>query len=196
MVWRVKPRIAQCQELRRASSIECRDGGAARTGNDFGLTFILVLLPQEQQRSQAADDEQMNMRAVFLHVVGDALGSVIVIMSALVIMFVPVSLLFGFDLQWSLALFNSIWCFHWFSLMKLVFFRFSWIKLMFFPDLFELIWRFTDFFEYILCFHRLNGINLMFSLSWTNLCFHWFSWINLMCLPIYLNNSVFSALFK
>ena len=31
---------------------------------------------------------QLNMRGVFLHVLGDALGSVIVVISALIIMFV------------------------------------------------------------------------------------------------------------
>ena len=36
----------------------------------------------------AASSSQLNMRGVFLHVLGDALGSVIVIISALIIMFV------------------------------------------------------------------------------------------------------------
>ena len=35
-----------------------------------------------------ASSAQLNMRGVFLHVLGDALGSVVVIVSALVIMFV------------------------------------------------------------------------------------------------------------
>lgn len=36
-------------------------------------------------------EEHMNMRAVFLHVLGDALGSVIVMISATVLWLVPVS---------------------------------------------------------------------------------------------------------
>ena len=36
----------------------------------------------------SASSAQLNMRAVFLHVLGDALGSVIVIVSALIIWFV------------------------------------------------------------------------------------------------------------
>ena len=36
----------------------------------------------------SASSSQLNMRAVFLHVLGDALGSVIVIISALIIWFV------------------------------------------------------------------------------------------------------------
>lgn len=39
------------------------------------------------------------MKAVFLHVLGDALGSVIVMISATVLWFVPVSISYGNDAQ-------------------------------------------------------------------------------------------------
>eukprot|EP00057_Strongylocentrotus_purpuratus_P016184 XP_011670658.1 PREDICTED: zinc/cadmium resistance protein isoform X5 [Strongylocentrotus purpuratus] len=40
-----------------------------------------------KQRKHEASAQQLNMRGVFLHVLGDALGSVVVIISALVVMF-------------------------------------------------------------------------------------------------------------
>jgi len=41
---------------------------------------------------QEIPEAQMNMKAVFLHVLGDALGSVIVMISATIVLLVPVSL--------------------------------------------------------------------------------------------------------
>ena len=45
----------------------------------------------------AASSAQLNMRGVFLHVLGDALGSVIVIISALVIKYVKGQWVFKVD---------------------------------------------------------------------------------------------------
>ncbi|XP_076809498.1 proton-coupled zinc antiporter SLC30A1-like isoform X2 [Clavelina lepadiformis] len=44
---------------------------------------------QKRVQMDTTDAQQMNMRAVFLHVLGDALGSVIVMISATVVIFVP-----------------------------------------------------------------------------------------------------------
>ena len=45
----------------------------------------------------AASASQLNMRGVFLHVLGDALGSVIVIMSAIILMTVKEKWKYYFD---------------------------------------------------------------------------------------------------
>jgi Co/Zn/Cd efflux system component len=42
--------------------------------------------PKKQRKEQSSDSEQMNIRGVFLHVLADALGSVVVIISAGVIL--------------------------------------------------------------------------------------------------------------
>ncbi len=51
-----------------------------------------------------ATSAQLNMRGVFLHVLGDALGSVVVIVSALIIMFVEDSWRFYVDPALSLVI--------------------------------------------------------------------------------------------
>jgi len=43
----------------------------------------------DSRKVTAHTDDQMNMRGVFLHVLGDALGSVVVIITALVVLYVP-----------------------------------------------------------------------------------------------------------
>ena len=52
------------------------------------ISLIPLSSPTLSLSLPAASSAQLNMRGVFLHVLGDALGSVIVIISALVIMFV------------------------------------------------------------------------------------------------------------
>ncbi|KAH3886005.1 hypothetical protein DPMN_010006, partial [Dreissena polymorpha] len=58
----------------------------------------------DQDSSKMPSSSQMNMRAVFLHVLGDALGSVIVIISALVIKFVDQDWVYYIDPSMSLML--------------------------------------------------------------------------------------------
>lgn len=57
---------------------------ASCSGSDTGLEEVAIEFDEHKVSSSA----QLNMRAVFLHVLGDALGSVIVVISALVIWFV------------------------------------------------------------------------------------------------------------
>ena len=49
-------------------------------------TFFVIFIAQTNSGQQASAS-QLNIRGVYLHVLGDALGSVIVIISALIIMY-------------------------------------------------------------------------------------------------------------
>ena len=53
---------------------------------------------------------QLNMRGVFLHVLGDALGSVIVVISALIIKFVDAEWRYKVDPSLSLVMVTIILC--------------------------------------------------------------------------------------
>ncbi|XP_041463369.1 zinc homeostasis factor 1-like isoform X3 [Lytechinus variegatus] len=53
--------------------------------------------PQRKHSKHDASTSQLNMRGVFLHVLGDALGSVVVIISALVVMFTDGDWVFCID---------------------------------------------------------------------------------------------------
>lgn len=51
-------------------------------------TLCIGLIDIDDMAVTAASSAQLNMRGVFLHVLGDALGSVIVIISALCVTFI------------------------------------------------------------------------------------------------------------
>ena len=69
-----------------------RFGPSIGCQNEFFLVKlnneIQIILTYRSFLSISDSSAQLNMRGVFLHVLGDALGSVIVIISALVIKFV------------------------------------------------------------------------------------------------------------
>ena len=62
---------------------------------DQTITFVPDASAKEETKSPTSvnENEQLNMKAVFLHVLGDALGSVVVIVSAMIIYFAEVSYL-------------------------------------------------------------------------------------------------------
>ena len=51
------------------------------------MTDSSIDLSSEKQHSQTQSAGQLNIHAVYLHILGDALGSVIVMTSALIIMY-------------------------------------------------------------------------------------------------------------
>ncbi|CAH1786402.1 unnamed protein product, partial [Owenia fusiformis] len=65
----------------------CQNGSPAGLENVSLSTETITKSQKKLQKKKAKNSAQLNMRGVFLHVMGDALGSVIVIISALVIWF-------------------------------------------------------------------------------------------------------------
>ena len=55
-------------------------------------SFFADMTLEKKEEQKQTNPEQLNMKGVYLHVLGDALGSVVVLMSALTIYFAEVSL--------------------------------------------------------------------------------------------------------
>jgi len=92
------------------SALADRDGEESEKNGQGNLTSVVVQgqnEPHGHSHSNAKDDAagNLNMRGVFLHVMADALGSVIVIISALIMWLAPVTETGEFTDAWQFAIY-------------------------------------------------------------------------------------------